>query len=121
MASTQRFTVETLASGQPRPYADHLWHVRVSFESTDFQTGELAPRRMDEASARRYLKALPCAFTELTRADKRGKGEDAHYQTHLDWLKPIDGIPASEAISHGDPNQTVASVWEFQTTTPFTD
>lgn len=117
----ERITVETLQSGQPEPYADHILRKRVSFEADTYKSrGTIAPRRMDEPSARLNLLRIQCGFTLLRRADK-GPSMDDHFKPHLDWLKPIDGIPASEAIEGGDPNQVVASVWEFQVSTPFTD
>lgn len=113
-----RFTIETLASGQPRPYADTIHHVRVTFESVPWNAkdGELQPSFMNEEAARRLLDKIPYAgFTAKTRA------EVDWFDTRLDWLKPMDGKPASEVIAHGDPKQICASIWEFHTTTPFTD
>jgi len=113
----QRVTTEILASGQPRPYADTINHVRVSFESVpwDSKSGELEPSFMSEEVARQRLLYSGCGFTEKMKADVEW------YATRLDWLKPIDGKPASELIPHGDPSQICASVWEFHTTSPYTD
>lgn len=115
-----RFTVEILASGQPRPYADTIRHVRVTFEHVpwDSKSGELEPDFMGEEAARRWLAGIPCAgFVGTAR-----NGLDWKWpETYLAWLKPIDGKPASEIIPHGDPNQICAAVWEFQTNSPFTD
>jgi hypothetical protein len=117
----QRYTIETLESGQPRPYADHVTRKRVTFErDAPSSVTVIVPQRMDEQSARLNLLRLQCGFTLYTRTD-RGPSMDDHFKPVLDWLKPIDGIPASEAIEFGDPSQIVASVWEFQVTTPFTD
>lgn len=114
-----RFTVEVLASGQPRPYADTIHHARVTFEHVpwDSKTGELEPAFMGEDAAIRALEKMPYAgFIN------REKGALYSWpDTFLNWLKPIDGKPASEVIPHGDPSQICGSVWEFQTTTPFTD
>lgn len=117
LTQARRYTVETLAAGQPRPYADTIRHVRVTFEhvSWDKPSGGLQPNFTSEEAVRRCLPGLLCGFTEKTRADVEW------FETRLDWLKPIDGKPASEVIHGGDPKQICASVWEFHTTTPFTD
>lgn len=116
MAHKERYTVETLASGQPRPYADTIRHVRVSFESTPWNGGdELQPAFMSEEAARRRLQHTACGFTPKTASEVQW------FDTRLDWLKPIDGKAASEVISGGNPKQIVASVWEFHTTSPYTD
>lgn len=115
MGQTERYTVETLASGQPRPYADTIHHVRVTFESNGWKDGsEVGPSFMNEAAVRRRLVGLTCGFVEKT------KKEADWFDTRLDWLKPIDGKPASAVILSGDPNQIIASVWEFHTTSPYT-
>ncbi len=116
MARTERYTIETLASGQPRPYADTIRHVRVTFESNGWQGGgELIPSFMSEDGARNRLRGMLCGFTDKTAKDCDW------FETRLDWLRPVDGKPASEAIPSGDPKQVVASTWEFHTTSPFTD
>lgn len=115
--SKRRYTVETLAAGQPRPYADSIHHVRVTFEWNGWaeDDAELEPNFISEDAARRQLLTLSCGFLEKTKVE-------AHWaDTRLDWLKPIGGKPASEVIPHGDPNQICASVWEFHTTSPYTD
>lgn len=114
-----RFTVEVLASGQPRAYADTICHVRVSFENVPWNSkdGELVPSHMSEEAARGLLEKMPYAgFTSKTK----GPGCE-WWEKRLDWLKPIDGKPASEVIPHGDPKQICASVWEFHVTSPYTD
>lgn len=115
MSFIQRYTVETIQNGQPRPYADTVRHVRVSFERGGPSPKQIEPAFMQEAVVRSFLKTLMCGFTE------KSKDEVDWFETRLDWLRPMDGKPASEVIPHGDPNQTVASVWEFHTTSPFTD
>ena len=114
-----RFTVETLASGQLRPYADTIHHVRVTFEHVPWnsKSGELEPWFMGEDAVRGDLEMMPLAgFTSKTRGDVYSWSD-----TYLEWLKPIDGKPASEVIPHGDPKQICASVWEFRTVSPYTD
>lgn len=116
MTMKHRFTVETLASGQPRAYADHLHHVRVTFEAMPWnsKSGEIEPCFVSEDAAIRMLENMPLAgFIRKAPAE--------WYDRRLEWLRPIDGKPASEVIPHGDPKQICASVWEFQTRTPFTD
>ena len=114
----QRFTVEVLASGQPRAYADTIHHVRVTFENTNWMkpNGDLEPMYLTDETARQLIKAIPhTGFTEKTQKDSEW------WQTRLDWLKAIDAKPSSDVIPYGDPKQTVASVWEFHTTSPYTD
>jgi len=113
----ERITIETLASGQSRAYADTIRHVRVSFERVPWNKpdGELEPAFMSEEAVRRRLPGLGCGFTAKSRS------EVEWVDTRLDWLKSMDGKPASEVIPHGDPNQMCGSIWEFHTTTPSTD
>lgn len=118
MMSKHRFTVEVLAAGQPRPYADTIHHTRVIFEHVpwDAKGGDFQPLYITEDRARSLLKEIPYAnFIERTKQDAEW------WETRLDWLKPIDPKLASELISFGDPKQTLASIWEFHTTTAFTD
>lgn len=115
MTHKERITIETLDAGQPRAYADTIHRVRVSFESNGYLDGDLLPSFMSEDAARRRLRAMQCGFTEKTRADSDW------FDTHLDWLRPIDAKTANDVIPHGDPNQTVASIWEFHTTSAYTD
>lgn len=91
-------------------YADTIHHARVTFEHVlwDSKTGEFEPWFMDETQAIRALEGMPYAgFTSGTKADWP--------DTRLAWLKPMHGNVA------GDPKTVNGSVWEFQTTTPFTD
>lgn len=116
--SKQRFTVEVLASGQPRAYADTIHHVRVTFETSNWlkANGDLEPMYMTEERAREMIKALP-----LTGWVEKTKKDCEWWETRLDWLKPIDAKLSSDVIPYGDPKQTVANIWEFHTTSPFTD
>jgi len=106
---TRRYTVETLAAGQPRPYADDIHHVRVTFEWVPYKK-----REPDEAFE---FEPAPCNNEELVRARLRGLGcgftdfvcprnpsMDEHFRTRLDWLKQVE-----------------PHVWEFHTTSPYTD
>ena len=112
-----RYTIEILASGQPRPYADTIHHARVDFESSGWKPdAPLGPVFVTEDFARNTLLRLPCGFTEVTR-----KTADHPFATVLDWLRPIDPKPESEVRPNGNPKQSCASAWEFQTSTPFTD
>ena len=117
MSHKHRITIEILASGQPRAYADNEYRARVSFEATGLQSGEqpLVPQYMSEEAARRQLLRCGCNFIERLRKDATWP------QSYLDWLRPVDPKLASEIIEKGDPKQTVASTWEFQVTTPYTD
>lgn len=112
--TTRRITIETLRSGQPRPYADTEHHVRVTFETSWSRGQPLKPQFIGEAHVREFLPHLRCGFVTLLRKDK-GPGQDDYYKTHLDWLRPVDAEAAAAQ------NLVGASVWEFHTTTPFTD
>lgn len=68
--SKQRITIETLAAGQPGPYADHKLHVRVTFELSYKTTGEWEPWNIwDDAEVRALLKTAKCGFTDDPPAD----------------------------------------------------
>lgn len=117
-AGARRITVETVAAGQPRPYADSMHHVRVFFEYVPWNDngGDFQPNFISEASARERLRGQ-YGFTER----KRGDEDCDWFSTRLDWIKPIDAKSAADVIPLGNPNQVVAATWEFHTTTPFTD
>jgi hypothetical protein len=103
----RRYTVEVLQSGQPRPYADHIRHMRVTFEWIPY-TAEPSPDWAlspinNEQAVKDYLKGLCCGFTDFKLEQGNTSTED-HYKSRLDWLR---------LVSPG--------VWEFHVTTPFTD
>lgn len=104
--SARRYTVTTLAAGQPRPYADSRHHMRVAFEWQGMEgfSNPDAPfvpsDGMSEAAVRLILPGLQCGFTPKTAKD-----EDCQwFDTRLDWLKQVS-----------------PGVWEFHTTSPYTD
>jgi len=102
--SAWRYTVTYMKSGQERPYADYVNIVQVRFEHTDHRTGEFTPTvNMVEQGVREMLLVLKCGFAERTRDQNSGSMEDA-FKTYLDYLKEVE-----------------PGVWEFQTTTRFTD
>lgn len=118
MTYVSRVTTEILRAGQPRAYADSETVARVTFESTRWDSSsdrELHPSFLSEETASRRLLGLQCGFCER----RRGGGHPL--ETYLDYLRPVDGRPASEVIQYGDPDQIVASVWEFRVVSPFTD
>jgi hypothetical protein len=101
---TYRYTVEILASGQPRPYADSRSHVRVTIEVFRAWLGDPNDSRSKwcpnetwtEKEIRALLPHLRCGFTENTEW-KLGHAK-------LDWLK-----------------QMSPGVWEFHTSEPYND
>lgn len=110
--SKYRYTVETLAAGQPRAYADTIHHVRVTFEQ-NVPWGEDPAKRntwqpkanMTEEAVKSKLKNLMCGFTDFKYpAEGVERSMENHYRTRLDWLKEVE-----------------PGIWEFHTTSPFTD
>lgn len=108
--STRRYTVETLAAGQPRSYADTINHVRVTFEWVPYIKREPGVEPVFEPCAnwteeavRDKLRGLQCGFTDFDY-NSSDKGMDAYFRTRLDWLK-----------------ETAPGVWEFHTTSAYTD
>jgi hypothetical protein len=102
---TRRITIETLASGQPRAYADTIHHVRVTFEDVPWigpNEGFKPCENWKEESVRQQLKGLMCGFTEFVCP--KNPTMDEHFRTRLDWLR-----------------NTAPGVWEFHTTSPYTD
>lgn len=93
--SKTRITIEVLASGQPRPYADSQRHVRVAVEFS-WKEGEWKPVTWPEADMRAMLKTIKCGFTDAE--------PKCWADTRLNYLKEVQ-----------------PGVWEFHTTTPFTD
>lgn len=111
---TYRYQIEYLASGQPQPYADSIYHVRLTCEIWSTQYGNV-PEGMDEEEFREpkwrpnetwkeeeiraLLLHLRCGFFTRTAAER-----EHGLESYLDWLK-----------------QTAPGVWEFRTVSPFTD
>ena len=101
---TCRYTVEILASGQPRAYADSRSHVRVTMEVFFAWLGDPNDSRSEwksmtgwsEEQVRALLPHLKCGFTENTEW-KLGSSK-------LDWLKQVS-----------------PGVWEFHTSEPYND
>ncbi len=119
--SKYRYTIEILASGQPRAYADSIRHVRVTVEETDpmlYNSNEFIPWIMPESSIIPLLERLQCGFMK--------KHTPQHWlEPRLDWLKPIDpykiGDPNPPPRVWGKSGELVSHIWEFHVTSPFTD
>ena len=95
---TWRITWDVLASGQPRPYADHRLHVRVTFEYLERYTGgeHWGPNdSWKEPDVRAVLKTLRCGFTD--------KSPENWASPVLQYLK-----------------ETAPGVWEFVITEAYT-
>lgn len=108
---TRRYTVETLKAGQARPYADDVCHVCVTFEWVPYRDradGDVPTFEpcdgWSEETASRWLKQLSCGFTDYKYDAKTDGSMDAYFRTRLDWLREV-----------------APGVWEFQTTSAFTD
>ncbi len=108
----RRITIETLAAGQPAAYKDTRLHVRVTFEHVPYTSLDLefVEHNVPEEYVRKVLLGLNCGFTEKVRKDP----DCNWWDTRLDWLRPVETDP-------GNPKETLAYVWEFHTTTPYTD
>lgn len=104
-----RVTVKNLASGQPRPYADSRSIVQVLFETEDYQNlGTYKPWDLTEERVRERLKGLVCGFTEFRYPqdckDPAKPTASEYFTTRLDYLKKVS-----------------PGLWEFKTTSAFTD
>ena len=102
-----RYTIEVLASGQPRPYADSRQHVRFTTETKWNASDEWKLSvHIKEDRVRELLLGLKCGFTEFRYPqDCEGKPSTSEYfRTRLDWLKEIE-----------------PGIWEFHTTSACTD
>jgi hypothetical protein len=105
----RRYTVQTIACGQPRAYADTIHHARVTFEWVPYKnraqgeepTFEPCEGWSEEAAGRR-LKGLCCGFTDFVCPPNPTM--DDHFRTHLDWLREV-----------------APGVWEFHTTAAYDD
>jgi hypothetical protein len=97
---SHRYTVEILASGQPRAYADSRSHARLTVEwlPTSLK-GDAKWQPNDtwtEEQVRALLPHLRCGFTENT-VWRLGESK-------LDWLRQVS-----------------PGVWEFHTSEPYND
>lgn len=104
----RRFTVQTIASGQPRAYADTINHVRVLLEHVPYVGGDgdkWEPNAdLSVDGAKRIIAGLSCGFTDFTYPpkDREATTED-YFRPRLDWIK-----------------STAPGVWEFRTTSAYT-
>lgn len=106
---SRRYTVETLAAGQPRAYADTIHHVRVTFEWVPYKKREPGEEptfepvlNWTEEGVSKHLKGLMCGFTDFKCPPSPSM--DDYFRTRLDWLKEVS-----------------PGVWEFHTTSAYTD
>lgn len=100
LTTIYRYSVEILASGQPRAYADHFGHVRLTIEiKLRTHTGEgerwEPSKYWEEKDVRELLKHLKCGFPN--------KEPESWVDTKLTSIK-----------------QTSPGVWEFTTSTAYT-
>lgn len=103
--SKYRVSWAWIAAGQPRPYADTIHHVRVIFEvfiswlgdDNDPRSKWERNRYFKEEQVREILKTLPVGFPKVDKPD-------GWWETKLDWIRNIE-----------------PGVWEFHTTTAYTD
>lgn len=95
MGDKWRIEVEVLVLGQSDEYRNITNHVRITFEQN--HKGIWKPSTgWSDFMVRSILRGIPCGFTDEPPRDWAS--------TRLDWLK-----------------NTAPGVWEFHTTTPFTD
>lgn len=99
----QRITIETLASGQPRPYADSVNRVRVKFEWTGYNTNDQS-WKPDPCYSDAHKDRVEKALSGLMVGYIPAKEKNEWWETRLNYLTVVD-----------------AGTWEFQTTTPYTD
>lgn len=100
---TYRYRVDILASGQPRPYADHRSHVRLTIDHFFAWLGDPNDARSEwkpnetwkEPEVRELLKLLRWGFPL--------KEPENWADTQLVWLR-----------------NTAPGVWEFYTTSAYT-
>lgn len=119
-----RITIETLRSGQPRPYADSEHVVRVTLEHVPYafqamgtwKVGEWAPQFTTQDSAMEILKGLRCGFISTSKM-----GRSDPFQTYLDYLRPLDAEAGGMYGMKHNLKGELASIWEFRTVSPFTD
>ncbi|MGQ3081043.1 MULTISPECIES: hypothetical protein [Alphaproteobacteria] len=103
---SRRFTIETLAAGQPRAYADTIHHVRVFLEHVPYggEGGWQPNANLAVEPVQKILAGLQCGFTDFKYppADRESTTED-YFRAHLDWIR-----------------STAPGVWEFHTTSAYT-
>ena len=97
---TVRIEVETVKSGQERSYGDTINHVRVRFTHEPAGLPAIWADQNEDA-VREILQALPCGFPKHRVYED---AMEAHFATKLDWMR-----------------NTAPGVWEFHTSSPFTD
>ena len=97
---TTRFTVETLAAGQPQPYADSVYIYRMACEQVG-HVGDAAkqfnPRDLTEDYAKKIAKTICRDFKELSEKPE--------------WHEPR--LERFEQVHPG--------VWEMKITLEYTD
>jgi hypothetical protein len=113
--SKSRITTEVVRAGQSRPYADTEYVVQVTFEFCGQLSKDFQPSYTSKNYALLRLAKIN-GFVSTPKAERKD-----HFETYLDYVKPIEPKRASEVIPLGDPDQEVAYIWEFRTVSPFTD
>lgn len=106
IAGDRRYTIRTIAAGQPRSYADAIHHVRVTMETVPYiGDAEYGPDKCtNEDIVRKRLLGLNCGFTDFTYPPEgRAPTPGDYFATRLNWLR-----------------NTAPGVWEFYTTSKYT-
>jgi len=114
----RRITLTTIASGQPRPYADSRLIVQIKFEvffawlgDPNHEKSKWKPDiHWTKEEVGKALEALKCGFPGLDTTPANWAAP------HLQYLKEIkeDRTPVVAGDQH-------TGIWEFHTTSAYTD
>lgn len=126
--SQERITVNYIASGQPRAYADSRQITRVQFERTPSMWSPAWPSEVKPEDIPWEPNYMNAKFAEdkLRRMGFLGttpwKKDTKHgLDSYIEYIKPINPKKGGEVLKWGDPNEDVGDVWEFYIVQPFCD
>lgn len=124
----ERITINNIASGQPRAYADSRTITRVQWEHTPMQWAPYDTTKVkpEDIPWEPYYLPLSIAEIRLRRLGLLGtvmwRKDTTHgLESYIAHIKPINPKKGFEVKHWGPPDEELSDVWELYIVQPFTD
>ena len=122
----ERFSIDYIASGQPRPYADTRIITRVHFEKTNHQWSPHDRSKVKMADTPWIPMYFNAKIAEMRLRQIGVIGKDLPFakdvkhglNSFIKHIIPIDPKNGSE-VGHYTPGEEVSDVWEVYIVQPF--
>lgn len=118
--SKERITIDYVASGQPRPYADSRSITRVQFERTNpMHSGPdlpFEPNYMSAKTAEMWMRNRGIIGKDLLWKKDIKHG----LESHIVYIKPLNPKKLGE-VSRFQSDEEVSDIWEVYCCSPYCD